>query len=84
MRPINILSIDFDYFQNVDSKTLLMHYPDGIDLPEELSRFIWLNHYANPYAEKELLNVKIKQDKLNEERNIINNLNNLNNLNKNI
>lgn len=40
MRPINILSIDFDYFQNVDSKTLLMHYPDGIDLPEELSRFI--------------------------------------------
>ena len=50
MRPINILSIDFDYFQNVDSKTLLMHYPDGIDLPEELSRFIWASHYAKLQA----------------------------------
>lgn len=76
MKPINILSIDFDYFQNVDSKTLLMHYPDGIDLPEELSRFIWVSHYANPYAEKELLNVKIKQDKLNELMSYIKTINN--------
>lgn len=62
MRPINILSIDFDYFQNVDSKTLLMHYPDGIDLPEELSRFIWASHYANPYAEKELFLFYVRPD----------------------
>lgn len=76
MKNINILSIDFDYFQDVDSKTLMMHYPDGIDLPEELSRFIWASHYANPYAEKELLNVKIKQDKLDELMSYIKTINN--------
>ena len=66
MKNINILSIDFDYFQDVDSKTLLIHYPDGIDLPKELSRFIWASHYANPYSEKALLNIDIKKDKLDE------------------
>lgn len=76
MKNINILSIDFDYFQDVDSKTLLLHYPDGIDLPEELSRFIWTSHYANPYAEKDLLNVKIKQDKLDELMSYIKTINN--------
>lgn len=76
MKNINILSIDFDYFNDVDSKTLMMHYPDGIDLPEELSSFIWANHYANPYSEKELLNVKIKQDKLDELISYIKTINN--------
>ena len=76
MKNINILSIDFDYFQDVNSKTLLLHYPDGIDLPEELSSFIWASHYANPYGAKELLNVKIKQDKLDELMSYIKKINN--------
>lgn len=43
---MNILSIDFDYFQKV-SKQQLQAYPDGIDLSTELSETVWGSHYAN-------------------------------------
>lgn len=43
---MNILSIDFDYFQNV-SKQQLQTYPDGIDLNTEMSETVWSSHYAD-------------------------------------
>lgn len=45
---LNILSIDFDFFQIVDNDTLLTCYPDGHDLPTDLSKIIWSQYYANP------------------------------------
>lgn len=42
---MNVLSIDFDYFQVVD-KDILKDYPDGIDLPTELSEIVWGSKYA--------------------------------------
>ena len=41
-----ILSIDFDFFQNVD-RNMLSIYPDGIDLPPDLSGMVWASHYMN-------------------------------------
>lgn len=35
-----VLSIDFDFFPKVN-KTQLSEYPDGIDLPTELSEIVW-------------------------------------------
>lgn len=40
-----ILSIDFDFFANVTQKEL-MCYPDGVDLPTELTELVWATHYA--------------------------------------
>lgn len=43
-----ILSIDFDYFQNVACSTL-SHYPDGIDLPTDISNLVWTMRYVESY-----------------------------------
>ena len=45
---LNILSIDFDFFQIVDKNTLLTCYPDGHDFSTDLSKIIWSQYYANP------------------------------------
>lgn len=37
---MNILSIDFDFFQNIPYD-VLSKYPDGIDLPQEVSNLVW-------------------------------------------
>ena len=42
---MNILSIDFDYFQNV-TKDKIHLYPDGIDLGTTLSEITWGCKYA--------------------------------------
>lgn len=53
---MNILSIDFDYFQIVD-KDILKDYPDGIDLPTGLSELVWASKYAfNSDIEKVTVN----------------------------
>ena len=43
---MKILSIDYDYFQKADKDTLRRCYPDGVDLPPELSQAVWAAHYA--------------------------------------
>lgn len=42
---MNVLSVDFDYFQDVTEEHLRL-YPDGIDYNTVLSEFIWASHYA--------------------------------------
>jgi len=42
---MKILSIDFDYFQNVTKEQISL-CPDGVDNPTYLSEIIWGNHYA--------------------------------------
>lgn len=50
---MKILSIDFDYFQNV-TKDVLRDYPDGIDLGTSLSKIVWAVRYieGNPAKER--------------------------------
>ena len=44
MDRFNVLSIDFDYFQEIPRDTLPA-FPDGIDLPLELSNLVWASRY---------------------------------------
>lgn len=41
-----ILSVDWDYFQNVSADTLRNCYPDGYDAPTDISEMTWGAHYA--------------------------------------
>ena len=36
-QTLNVLSIDFDYFQNVSKDVLMNCYPAGLDLSTELN-----------------------------------------------
>lgn len=40
-----ILSIDFDFFVNTSKSIIAMCYPDGVDVPTELSKLIWAQKY---------------------------------------
>ena len=42
-----VLSIDYDYFQNVSLDILKGVYPDGIDLPTDISNAIWKAKYKS-------------------------------------
>lgn len=44
---MNVLSIDFDYFQKV-SEEILQQYPDGVDNNTITSEYVWADHYSNP------------------------------------
>lgn len=50
---MNILSVDYDYFQrlkdkNTDVSSVFSSYPDGVDLPTSISNVVWASHYASP------------------------------------
>lgn len=62
MKAFKILSIDFDYFQDVDRDTVINFYPDGIDLPYPLTTAVWTSVYSkhNPGYQK-IQDVKINQ-----------------------
>ena len=49
---MRILSIDFDYFQDVDSDTLSTCYPNGVDRTTSESVEIWKNIYNNKSKNK--------------------------------
>ena len=57
-KALNILSIDFDFFQIVNKDTLLTCYPDGHDLSTELSKIVWADYYVNPKTKDKLNAVK--------------------------
>ena len=58
---MRILSIDFDYFQNVSQETL-QAYPDGVDVSTGLSEYTWGSHYAS--NGNELSKVTIREEEL--------------------
>ena len=70
LKPLRVLSIDFDYFQNVDAETV-MYYPDGHDLPSSLSATIWAHHYANEQEEKRIRTVSINEERINELKDVL-------------
>lgn len=61
---LNILSIDFDFFQNTTADIMSRCYPDGIDLPTSISRIVWSSYYATPTTLKDLNSVTIDQKNL--------------------
>lgn len=71
MEKLNILSIDFDFFQNVSSEVMLSCYPDGIDLPTELTVMTWASHYAHSETGKKLLEITPKTEMIEELKSII-------------
>lgn len=68
---MKVLSIDFDYFQNVDAETLVTCYPDGIDLPTETTLLTWCTYYCNSRTKEKLEKVTIKRKELCELKRII-------------
>ena len=71
MKKLNVLSIDFDYFQNITKHVLLHEYPDGIDQPTEIASIIWASHYANPISGKAILQVTPRKHDLQDIKRII-------------
>lgn len=55
MSKVRILSIDFDYFQDTTRETVLKCYPDGIDLPTEITCVIWMNSYCKSSPSYDLI-----------------------------
>lgn len=55
---MNVLSIDWDFFQEADKDTL-KKYPDGLDLGRELSEIVWGVRYMES---PELMNVQLAAD----------------------
>lgn len=45
-QPYRVLSIDFDYFQNTTMHTVKNYYPDGIDLPTDVTSIVWSSMYS--------------------------------------
>ena len=62
---LRVLSIDFDFFQNVSSETVLKYYPDGVDLSTGISKIVWSSRYQK-YAlgYDEIKNVTINRELL--------------------
>lgn len=56
---MNVLSIDFDYFQNTNVNCLKQCYPNGIDRINEQSTEAWLSYYTRTKTARELLKVNI-------------------------
>lgn len=75
METINILSIDFDFFQKVEADIIHKYYPDGIDLSPALSTSVWEHHNALAIAKGDDLREKVKLDRerLKELKEVINN-----------
>lgn len=67
---MKVLSIDFDYFQDV-TKDQLKLYPDGVDLPTYLTECTWGSHYAS--NGKELRQIGIRHDELEKVKEILKN-----------
>lgn len=63
-KELNILSIDFDFFQIVDVDTIRYYYPDGLDLPSELSSLVWNSRYSIPQYRKVLEKVQVDKNHL--------------------
>ena len=67
---LKVLSIDFDFFQEVDVETLF-YYPDGHDFSTDFSKFIWAGHYANSHDAELLEKVTVNQKLLTEIKTIL-------------
>jgi hypothetical protein len=68
MRPLRVLSIDFDYFVDATIGERAELFPDANDnLPAELGAYIWATHYAeesiNPHK-RPLKDIDVRREEL--------------------
>ncbi len=68
---LHVLSIDFDLFQNVDEDTVAFFYPDGIDLPTDLSSLVWMSRYITTGGQKRMKNITANTKMLKALKNLI-------------
>ncbi len=66
---MKVLSIDFDYFQDVKPDTISRCYPDGIDTSPYISSVIWGTIYAR--HEEEILSIGIKEKEMEYLKNLL-------------
>ena len=64
MKTLKVLSIDMDFFQNVDYDTIIECYPDGHDYSAMLSAIVWASHYSNSNEAKRLNDVTCPDESL--------------------
>lgn len=73
MEPLRVLSIDFDYFQNVDLNTLRISYPDGVDRSTSEANKKWNQIYKDSERKQLLDKVTINQTAIQKIKTIIQN-----------
>lgn len=71
MKPLRVLSLDFDYFQKVDLRTLRICYPDGIDRTTYSSNKVWKKIYQDPSKAELIKKVEINDPALQKVKEII-------------
>lgn len=59
MKPVKVLSIDWDYFIKATANEREFMFPDGgnEDLPESVQNSVWASHYGNPQYSLESIKV---------------------------
>lgn len=62
MSKLNILSIDFDVFTNIKADDIMLCYPDGVDLPSDITIVTWADKYVNPHFASKIRNAGIRKD----------------------
>lgn len=65
-RPFHVLSIDFDYFQKTTEELLAVCYPDGHDLPTDISKIIWMGYYGDPKTKDKMKQIRCDNQKVNQ------------------
>lgn len=65
-RPLNILSLDFDYFLKFenDDASVLAEFPDGTESFLQYNDAIWATHLAHKEVEDRIKTVKCNEDEL--------------------
>lgn len=60
---LRLLSIDFDFFEDIPDISVLSQFPDGIDLSSSLSTMVWSMHYAqNKQTNAMLRSIGIREE----------------------
>ena len=65
-RPLNILSLDFDYFLKFDNDdtSVLSEFPDGTEAFLQYNDAVWATHLAHKEVEDKIKTVKCNEDEL--------------------
>lgn len=65
-RPLNILSLDFDYFLKFenDDASILAEFPDGTEAFMQYNDAVWATHLAHKEVEDKIKTVKCNEDEL--------------------
>lgn len=73
-KNLNVLSIDFDFFQITTPEIICNCYPDtAMELPDKITKRLWKEYYRIPMYKDKLLTVTANEEKLKEIKDILQN-----------